>query len=78
MRKMLLARSCTSSRLKLDLISPLSGEILEVNGSVADAPELINAKPYESGWLVRIRMSDPTEIDALLDAKTYEAWVADQ
>jgi glycine cleavage system H protein len=61
-----------------DLISPLSGEILEVNGSVVDAPELINATPYESGWLVRIRMSDPDEVDALLDAKTYEAWVADQ
>ena len=61
-----------------DLISPLSGEVLEVNDSVADAPELINAEPYESGWLVRVRMSDPAEVDALLDAKTYEAWAADQ
>ena len=61
-----------------DLISPLSGEILEVNASVVDAPELINAEPYERGWLVRIRPSDPAEVDTLLDAKTYQAWVADQ
>lgn len=61
-----------------DLISPLSGEILEVNAAVVDAPELINEEPYAGGWLVRIRLSSPAEVDELLDAPAYEAWVAEQ
>ncbi len=61
-----------------DLISPLSGEILEVNPAVVDAPELINAEPYAGGWLVRIRLSNDAEVDELLGAAAYEAWVAEQ
>ena len=61
-----------------DLISPLSGEILEVNPAVVDAPELINAEPYAGGWLVRVRLSNDAEVDELLDAAAYEAWVAEQ
>ena len=61
-----------------ELISPLSGEVLEVNAQVADAPELVNESPYENGWLVRIRMTAPAELDELLDAATYRAWVAEQ
>lgn len=61
-----------------DLISPLSGEIVEVNAAVVDAPELINAEPYTGGWLVRIRLSNDAEIAGLLDAAAYEAWVAEQ
>ena len=61
-----------------DVIAPLSGEILEVNQGVADAPETVNEDPYGSGWLIRIRMSDPSELDALMDAAAYRAHVAEQ
>jgi glycine cleavage system H protein len=54
-----------------DVIAPLSGEIVEVNDALADAPEKINADPYESGWLVKVRLSDPGEVDSLLDAEEY-------
>ena len=58
-----------------DLVSPLSGEVLEVNQEVVDAPELVNEDPYGRGWLVRIRLSDPGEVDALLDVAAYRALV---
>ncbi len=61
-----------------DLISPLSGEVLEVNEKVVDAPETVNDDPYGEGWLIRIRMSDPSEVDALMDAEAYRARVAEQ
>ena len=61
-----------------DVISPLSGEIVEVNQKVVDAPETVNADPYGEGWLVRIRLADPAEADALLDADAYRAFVAEQ
>jgi glycine cleavage system H protein len=54
-----------------DLISPLSGEIVEVNQAVVDAPETINEDPYGDGWLVKIRLSDPGEVDGLLDVEGY-------
>jgi glycine cleavage system H protein len=54
-----------------DLISPLSGEVLEVNSAVVDAPETVNEDPYGAGWLVRIRLSDPAEADSLLDMQAY-------
>jgi glycine cleavage system H protein len=54
-----------------DLISPLSGEVLEVNQQVVDAPETVNEDPYGAGWLVRIRMSDPDERGDLLSATGY-------
>ncbi len=54
-----------------DLISPLSGEVLEVNQQVVDAPETVNEDPYGAGWLVRIRMSDPDERGDLLSAVAY-------
>jgi glycine cleavage system H protein len=55
-----------------DVIAPLSGEILEVNEKVADAPETVNEDPYGDGWLVRIRLSDPAEVDSLLDVEAYK------
>jgi glycine cleavage system H protein len=61
-----------------DVIAPLSGEILEVNQKVVDSPETVNADPYGEGWLVRIRVEDPAEIDSLLDADAYRAVVAEQ
>jgi glycine cleavage system H protein len=54
-----------------DLISPLSGEVLEVNARVREAPETVNEDPYGEGWLVRIKLSDPSEVDALLDVAAY-------
>jgi glycine cleavage system H protein len=54
-----------------DVFAPLSGEILEVNQLLADAPEKINEDPYGEGWMVRIRMSDPGEVDSLLDVNAY-------
>jgi glycine cleavage system H protein len=56
-----------------DVISPLSGEVIAVNEALADAPETINEDPYGEGWLVRVRLSDPSEQEALLDAAAYEA-----
>lgn len=56
-----------------DVIAPLSGEVIEVNTSLADAPEAINADPYETGWLVKIRLGDSSEVDQLMDAATYTA-----
>ena len=61
-----------------DVIAPLSGEILEVNPKAVDEPEVVNDDPYGEGWLIRIRMSDPSELDTLLDAAAYRAHVAEQ
>jgi glycine cleavage system H protein len=56
-----------------DVIAPLSGEIVEVNEALSDDPEAINDDPYEKGWMVKVRLSDPSEADGLLDAAAYEA-----
>ena len=61
-----------------DVVAPLSGEVLEVNEKAVGEPEVINEDPYGEGWLIRIRMSDPGEVDALLDAEAYRAHVAEQ
>lgn len=61
-----------------DVIAPLSGEIVDVNQKAVDEPEVVNDDPYGEGWLVRIRVSDPSELDGLLDAAGYRAHVADQ
>jgi glycine cleavage system H protein len=58
-----------------DVIAPLSGEIVEVNTSLADKPETINDDPYGEGWLVKVRMSDASEVDALMDAGAYRELV---
>jgi glycine cleavage system H protein len=60
-----------------DVIAPLSGEVIEVNQKVVDEPETVNADPYGDAWLVRIRLSDPSEVDSLLDAEAYKQVVAD-
>lgn len=56
-----------------DVVAPLSGEVVEVNSALADDPALVNSSPYADGWLVRVRLSDPAECDALLDADAYRA-----
>ena len=60
-----------------DVIAPLSGEVLDVNQKVVDAPETVNEDPYGDGWLIRIRLSDSSEVDALLDVNAYKT-VIDQ
>lgn len=59
-----------------DVVAPLSGEIVEVNDALANAPEKINEDPYGDGWLVKVRLSDPAEVDDLLDRDTYEGSLA--
>ena len=61
-----------------DLIAPLSGEVLEVNAKVVDAPETVNDDPYGDGWLVRIRIADASEVDSLLDLAAYKQVLAEQ
>jgi glycine cleavage system H protein len=61
-----------------DVISPLSGEVLEVNQKVVDAPETVNEDPYGDGWLVRVRLANPAEADSLLDATAYKQLLEDQ
>jgi glycine cleavage system H protein len=61
-----------------DLISPLSGEVLEVNAEVVDAPETVNEDPYGAGWLVRIRLTEPSERDELLAAHAYRELLVDE
>jgi glycine cleavage system H protein len=56
-----------------DVFAPLSGEIVEVNSTLADKPETINEDPYGEGWLVKVKLSDPSETDSLMDAASYEA-----
>jgi glycine cleavage system H protein len=54
-----------------DVIAPMSGEIVEVNAALADTPEKINEDPYGEGWMVKVKLSDPSERDSLIDAATY-------
>jgi glycine cleavage system H protein len=60
-----------------DVISPLSGEVIEVNAKAVEAPETVNEDPYGDGWLVRIRLTDSSEVDTLLDADAYKQVVAE-
>jgi glycine cleavage system H protein len=60
-----------------DVIAPLSGEVLEVNAKVVEEPETVNEDPYGDGWLIRIRMTDPSEADSLLDLDAYKQVVAE-
>jgi glycine cleavage system H protein len=55
-----------------DVFAPLSGEIVEVNEALGDSPDRINADPYGDGWMVKVRISDPSEVDGLMDVEAYE------
>ena len=61
-----------------DVYAPVSGEIVEVNAALADSPETVNKDPYGSGWMFRLKPANQAELDALLDAKAYEALVASE
>ena len=60
-----------------DLYAPLSGEIIEVNAALQDQPTLVNSSPYEDGWIVRLRVVEPKEIDALLSHDDYRERIAE-
>jgi glycine cleavage system H protein len=61
-----------------DLYTPVSGRVVELNEKLADSPELVNDGPYESGWMVKVTLSDPSEADLLLSADQYESFLAAQ
>ena len=59
-----------------ELFSPVSGEVAAVNAALKDNPEMVNESPYETGWLIRVRVDDASELDALMDAPAYAALTA--
>ncbi len=59
-----------------DVVSPVSGKVIEVNGGLADKPELLNDDPYEKGWICKVEISNPAEYEALMSAKEYETYCA--
>jgi glycine cleavage system H protein len=59
-----------------DIYAPASGEVLAVNGALEGAPEMVNADPYGEGWLIRVRLSDPSELESLMDGPAYRAYLA--
>jgi len=66
-----------STKASSEVYAPLSGEVTEVNPKVDDEPEAINEDPYGDGWLVKVKLSDPSEVDALMDAAAYKKLLAD-
>ena len=56
-----------------DVVAPLSGEVTEVNEGLKDSPEQVNEDPYGEGWLVKVKLSDPSEVESLLDAESYRS-----
>lgn len=61
-----------------ELFSPVSGEIVGVNDALSDSPETVNDDPYGDGWMIRVRLSSPDEVDALMDADGYQAFLAEE
>ncbi len=64
-----------SVKAAFDLYAPVSGEVIDVNESLLDTPEQVNESPYDDGWMLKIRMTDAVELDALLDAESYQAHI---
>lgn len=59
-----------------ELFSPVTGEVVETNQALADNPQLVNESPYDEGWMLRVRLDDPSELERLLTAEQYEAYLA--
>jgi glycine cleavage system H protein len=66
-----------STKAVSDVIAPFSGEVTEINDAVADSPETVNDDPYGEGWLVKVKLDDPSEGGALMDADAYKATIAE-
>ena len=60
-----------------DVYAPIAGEVLASNAALADSPEVLNSDPYEGGWMIRVRVSDPQDLEELLDAPAYDKLVAE-
>ena len=67
--------SIESVKAVSELFAPVSGEVVEINEALAEKPELVNTDPYGDGWMIKIRLSDPTEVDELMNAEEYEEYV---
>jgi glycine cleavage system H protein len=65
-----------SNKVATDVIAPVSGLVIETNGSLDGEPNRINASPYESGWLIKITLKNPGELEGLMDQKAYEQYIA--
>ena len=61
-----------------ELYTPTSGEVLEINEALADSPELVNSDAYNGGWMIKLKLSNPSEVDALLSSSEYEDFVESQ
>ena len=61
-----------------DIYSPVSGEVVEINEELPDTPELVNSSPYEGAWMLKIKLTNPAELDEMLDADAYQAFVEEQ
>lgn len=61
-----------------ELFTPVSGEVIEVNDVLGDTPETVNEDPYGEGWMVKVRLSDPAEVDDMMDADAYQAFIAEE
>lgn len=67
-----------SVKASSEIFSPLSGKIVEVNEPLLDAPETVNEDPYDEGWMIKIELSDPSELNDLLDSAGYEAYIQEE
>jgi len=70
--------SVESVKAVSDLFAPLSGRIVKVNSPLSDSPEYVNEDPYDEGWMIQVAVADPKELDGLLDASAYQAFVREQ
>lgn len=69
--------SVESVKTVSELYAPVSGKVVEVNGELEGSPELVNQSPYDKGWMIVVEMSDPSELDNLMDAEAYEKMVSE-
>lgn len=70
--------SVESVKAVSDIYAPATGEVAEANSALVKAPEAINTDPHGAGWLIKIKLTNPSELNALMDAKTYEAYIAEK
>lgn len=61
-----------------ELFAPVSGEVVAINDALSDAPEVVNEDPYGDGWMIKVRPADPDEVEGLLSAEDYEAFLAEE
>jgi glycine cleavage system H protein len=67
--------SIESVKAVSELFAPVNGEVVEVNEALAEKPELVNTDPYGDGWMIKLRLGDPTELDGLMNAEEYEEYI---